>query len=200
MSNIRKEFESRIMLTENEYFMVVSHFMKSYPNSPFLQITNIYFDTKDLYLKNNHMTLRLRITNDASYELTLKIKGSNGDDEINDTLTKRGYDLLANNNIFPEGNVRNYLLSLPYSLDNFQKITTLHNRRLEIPIDNYLIVLDRNSYSDVIDYNLEVESQDSINSANRVLTRYIDQFNLSLVGQKYSGKSHRAIARATNKN
>lgn len=193
MSNIGKEFESRVMLTEEEYFNIVSYFIKLNPNKQFLQIINIYFDTPNLFLRNQHMTLRARATNDSHYELTLKIKGNNGDDEINDTLTKNEFDLFVNRHIFPNGHVKNYLLSLPYSLDSYRQLTSLHNRRLEIEENHHLIVVDKNTYGDITDYNLEVESKDSVHSATRVLNQYIKMFNLSLVEQKYSGKAHRAI-------
>ena len=95
MSNTVKEFEARVMLTEEEYLNIVSTYLKMYPNAQFLQNTNIYFDSSDLYLRRNHMTLRVRVVNDVYSELTLKIKGENGDDEINDKLTKKDLDLLV---------------------------------------------------------------------------------------------------------
>ena len=51
MSNIVKEFESRIMLTSEEYMNIVSFYMKLYPEHHFLQNTNIYFDSDDLFLR-----------------------------------------------------------------------------------------------------------------------------------------------------
>ena len=200
MSNIGKEFESRVMLTEDEYFNIVSYFLKLHPNKQFLQIINIYFDTTNLFLRNQHITLRARATNDSHYELTLKIKGSNGDDEINDTLTKNEFDLFINKKVFPSGHVRNYLLSLPYSLDSYKQLTSLYNRRLEIEENHHLIVIDKNTYSDITDYNLEVESKDSVYSATRVINQYVKMFNLSLVNQKYAGKASRAIYAARNNN
>ena len=200
MSNVSKEFESRIMLTEEEYFNVVSYFMKLQPNKQFLQIVNTYYDTDNLFLRKQHITLRTRVTNDSKYELTLKVQDSNGDDEINDGLTKNEFDLLLNRGVFPQGNVKNYLLSLPYSLDNYKQLTSLYNRRLEIEENHHLIVIDKNTYSGIIDYNLEIESKDSIQSAVRVLNQYIKLFNLSQVNQKYAGKASRAIKAAQNNN
>ena len=200
MSNVSKEFESRIMLTEEEYFNVVSYFMKLQPNKQFLQIVNTYYDTDNLFLRKQHITLRTRVTNDSKYELTLKVQDSNGDDEINDGLTKNEFDLLLNRGVFPQGNVKNYLLSLTYSLDNYKQLTSLYNRRLEIEENHHLIVIDKNTYSGIIDYNLEIESKDSIQSAVRVLNQYIKLFNLSQVNQKYAGKASRAIKAAQNNN
>ena len=75
MSNIGKEFESRIMLTDDEYLSIVSFYMKLYPNKHFIQNTNIYYDSDDLYLRKQGITLRMRIINDSASEFTAKIKG-----------------------------------------------------------------------------------------------------------------------------
>ena len=199
MSNIVKEYEARIMLTESEYFEIVSHFMRFHPNKQFLKNVNIYFDTDDLFLRKNHITLRVRIINDVKCELTAKIKGKNGDDEINDSLTKKELELLLKERVFPEGDVKGFLLALPYSFDKYKEITTLYNMRLEIEEDDHLLVIDKNIYNDIIDYNLEIETSDNIESAQKILDKYIKQFNLANRGQKYVGKAHRAIMSAIKK-
>ena len=199
MSNIGTEFESRIMLTEEEYLNIVSFYIKQYPESHFLQNTNIYFDSNDLFLKNHHITLRVRTVNDIKCELTLKIKGSNGDQEINDDLSKKEEDLLIRHHVFPNGHVKNYLLSLSYPLSNYHIITTLYNRRLEIQFTDHLLVIDKNQYGYVVDYNLEIEAEKSIKVAEKLLGDYIKKFQLSLHKQKYVGKAHRAIDAATKK-
>ena len=199
MSNVVKEYESRIMLTESEYFEIVSHFMRLYPNKHFLKNVNIYFDTEDLYLRKNHITLRIRIINDVKCELTLKKTGTNGDDEINDTINLSQVDAIVKGDYFPDGEVKNYLLSLPYTLNLYKQITTLINLRLEIENEDHLLVIDKNSYGEIIDYNLEIEAKDSIENAKSLLNAYILQFNLANRGQKYIGKAHRAIMAATKK-
>ena len=199
MSNIGTEFESRIMLTEEEYLNIVSFYIKQYPESHFLQNTNIYFDSNDLFLKNHHITLRVRTVNDIKCEFTLKIKGSNGDQEINDDLSKKEEDLLIRHHVFPNGHVKNYLLSLSYPLSNYHIITTLYNRRLEIQFTDHLLVIDKNQYGDVVDYNLEIEAENSIKVAEKLLGDYIKKFQLSSRKQKYVGKAHRAIDAATKK-
>ena len=193
MSNIVKEYESRIMLTESEYFEIVSHFMRLYPNKHFLKNVNVYFDTDDLYLRKNHITLRVRIVNDVMCELTLKKSGNNGDDEINDTINLSQTDAILKGGYFPEGNVKNYLLSLSYPLSEYHQIVTLYNRRLEIKYDDHLLVIDKNTYSDIVDYNLEIETEKDIALSKEILEKYIKKFNLSLQMQKYQGKATRAI-------
>ena len=186
----------RLMIDEERYLFIVTYFMNIYPNKHFLQNTNYYFDTDDLFLRQQHITLRVRTINDIKSELTLKIKGENGDDEINDGLTPKEAELLVNQNIFPYGQVRNRLMLLPYSLDKYHRVAVLYNRRLEIEYEDYLLVIDKNTYGEVVDYNIEIESQVGIKHAKDVLKQYIEKFNLPVSKEKYVGKATRAIKEA----
>lgn len=200
MSKNQKEYEVRLMLDEERYFFIVTYYMNITPNKQFIQNANYYFDTTDLYLRHQHMTLRVRTINDVRSELTLKIKGENGDDEINDGLSPQETELLINKSIFPYGQVRNRLMALPYTLDKYHLIATLYNRRLEIECDNYLLVVDKNTYGDVVDYNLEIESKISIAHAKEILKQYIEKFDLKVSKERYHGKATRAIDQAVKNN
>lgn len=199
MSNIAKEFEARVMLTEHEYLDIVSYYMKLYPNHHFLKNNNYYLDTSDLSLRQKHITLRIRTINNVKAELTMKIKGNNGDEEINDDITLKEMDTIIKEKVFPDGNVKNFLLSFFTPLSSYENIVVLYNRRLEIEFEDYLLVIDKNEYNNITDYNLEIESKVDINSANKILNDYIRKFNLSLGNQKYYGKATRAIDSITKK-
>ena len=196
MPKSEKEFETRLMIEEEQYFFIVTYYLNLYPNKHFLQNVNYYYDTDELFLRNQHMTLRVRIINEVKSELTLKIKGNNGDEEVTDGLTPKEMDMLLNQNVFPYGEVRNRLMLLPYSLDKYHLIATLFNRRLEIEFDDYTLVVDKNTYGNVIDYNIEIESKISIEHAKEVLKEYIAKFNLKVSKEKYHGKATRAIDEA----
>ena len=195
----QKEYETRLMLTEEQYFFVVTYYMNIEPNKHFLQNANHYYDTDDLFLRCQHMTLRVRIINDVKSELTLKIKGDNGDEEITDGLAPKEQELLLEQNIFPYGQVRNRLMLLPYSLDKYHRIASLYNRRLEIEYEDHTLVIDKNTYGDIVDYNLEVESKIGIKHAKDTLKEYIGKFNLTVSKEKYVGKARRAIDEALKK-
>ena len=195
MSNIGKEYESRIMLSNEQYFNIVSFFLNKRINHPFIQNINIYYDDENLSLKNNHFTLRVRIINDAYSELTLKEKTPYGDLEYNDQINQKDIDLI-NKGIFPNGAVKQRLLALPYPLSSYREIARLFNRRLEIKEENYLLVIDKNEYGEITDYNLEVESSVSVEHANEILEKYTKQFNLIKSKDRYVGKAHRAIDEA----
>ena len=195
----QKEYETRLMLTEEQYFFIVTYYMNIEPNKHFLQNANHYYDTDDLFLRGQHMTLRVRIINDVKSELTLKIKGDNGDEEITDGLAPKEQELLLEQNIFPYGQVRNRLMLLPYSLDKYHRIASLYNRRLEIEYEDHTLVIDKNTYGDIVDYNLEVESKIGIKHAKDTLKEYIVKFNLTVSKEKYVGKARRAIDEALKK-
>ena len=129
----------------------------------------------------------------------MKIKGEDGDSEINQGLLPKEQELLLDNGLFPYGEVRNQLMLLPYSLDKYRKIASLYNRRLEIEQEDHILVIDKNSYGDIVDYNLEIESKIGIEHAKDMLRMYADKFNLTLSKEKYVGKARRAIDEALKK-
>ena len=200
MIKTQKEYETRLMLTEEQYFFIVTYYMNIQPNKHFLQITNHYYDTDELNLtKDQRMTLRVRIINDVKSELTLKIKGEDGDEEVTDGLSPKEQELLLEQNIFPYGQVRNRLMLLPYPLNKYHRITSLFNIRLEIEFEDHILVVDKNTYEDEVDYNLEIESSVGIVHAKELLKEYAGKFNLTLSKEKYIGKARRAIAAALKK-
>ncbi len=200
MIKTQKEYETRLMLTEEQYFFIVTYYMNIQPNKHFLQITNHYYDTDELNLtKDQRMTLRVRIINDVKSELTLKIKGEDGDEEVTDGLSPKEQELLLEQNIFPYGQVRNRLMLLPYPLNKYHRITSLFNRRLEIEFEDHILVVDKNTYEDEVDYNLEIESSVGIIHAKELLKEYANKFNLTLSKEKYIGKARRSITAALKK-
>ena len=196
MAKISKEYESRILLTEEQYLKMVSYFLNKKINRPFIQNTNIYLDDADLNLQKNGMTLRIRIINDAHSELTLKEKNVLGDNEYSDDILQKDIDLILKKGIFPEGVVKNKLISLSRPLSSYQELTRLYNRRLEIRESDHLVVIDKNTYGDVVDYNLEIETDESVVKAQEWLNFYIEKFNIEKGEEKYIGKAHRAINEA----
>ena len=200
MIKTQKEYETRLMITEEQYFFIVTYYMNIQPNKHFLQITNHYYDTDELNLtKDQRMTLRVRIINDVKSELTLKIKGEDGDEEVTDGLSPKEQELLLEQNIFPYGQVRNRLMLLPYPLNKYHRITSLFNRRLEIEFEDHILVVDKNTYEDEVDYNLEIESSVGIVHAKQLLKEYANKFDLTLSKEKYIGKARRAITAALKK-
>lgn len=191
---VSMEYEARVMVNESQYLKIkqdyrnIGGICKEFTN------INTYFDTPDLYLTSHHMVLRIReiITNDKSEkELTLKIKGENGDIEITHIIEDEiEYQNLLSINI----DSKDILEELSHRGIDPQKlkiITTLTTERIEVSFSNYLLVIDKNFYNGKIDFNIEVEST-SRELAKQYLIDVISKYDIEYK-KDYISKSRRAI-------
>lgn len=170
------ECEKRVMLTFEQYQHVLAEYMALDPTFSFLEIENIYLDDDDLSIKKSHRMLRIRTTNGKNKELTLKIKGDNGDIEINETIENhKEIDEVLN-----------------HQFDKYKPIAKLKTNRVEAKIDDYLVVIDQNFYNGIIDYDLEIEAK-SIEKAEEVILKICKKHHLEYK-KDYRSKSSRAIA------
>ena len=185
------EYESRVILTQEQYLLVKEKFVTSNPNYEEITNVNYYFDTPDLYLTEHHAVLRLRKINSSNSELTLKIDLGKGCLEINQHLTDKEELEFIKNCKFKNTNIKSKLIELGVDLNSLKLITELKTERVEIQFDDYLLVIDKNYYRGKVDYNLEVES-DSENHAKERLISIISQFGIEYK-KDYISKSKRAI-------
>lgn len=170
------EYEERVLISEIDYHKVIADTKLSGNKLSHLSIENIYFDNKEKDIRNKGWMLRVRNTNNGNQELTLKYRNhDNSTVEINETIEEH-----------PE--IEKILGS---KLDNFQEITRLKTDRIEIQFDDYLLVIDKNKYSGIIDYDLEIESQNQ-SKAKEILSTYCDKYNLKY-DPNYKTKSRRAF-------
>lgn len=187
------EYERRVMLTKNQYKSLIDYALL-YKDRRELVLINHYFDDEDLSLRTNHKMLRIRNINENEYELTLKIKGENGDTEINESIKKESVDELIKHFEIDNEEINEYLGSSPHK--EIKYITSLRTERIEIKFKDYLFVLDRNMYSDIVDYNLEIEAN-NLEVATKTIKKYCDTFGMQY-SKEYQSKSRRAINRALN--
>lgn len=182
------------MLTLEQYEILMKDFIQIQGSVIFDQV-NYYFDDEDLSLRDHHIVLRIRSINNNQYELTAKIKGDNGDTELNYPLSKEEVDTFISNPTFDDNLLKETIenvTSKPVKL-----ITSLETRRLECQKEDHLVVIDKNHYSDVTDYNLEIEAS-SIEDASKYILYYTSKYHLTY-DENYLSKSRRAINRALNK-
>lgn len=186
---IEVEYEARLMIDEAIY----QSFLKKYRNSNCVELVNVntYFDTIDKSLTNNHMVLRVREIDGNKRELTLKIKGQNGDEELTHQLTSNEYHNLMENNVLPNCTAKDKLLELDTNLDEIKIVATLKTERLEVHYRNHIFVIDKNYYRNKIDFNVEVESTGK-NQAISLLNDHMKKYGLSYK-KGYISKSRRAI-------
>lgn len=179
------EYESRVMIEESTYLKIVDDYTQKYSHYDFTNI-NYYYDTPDYYLLHHSMVLRKRVVNNDA-ELTLKIKGNNGDKEITSLVNK---DIDNIDELLSE-RIRDVLLINKVKIHNLKLITVLKTERIEIKINDYLFVIDKNYYNNKVDYNLEVEAT-SKKEAERYLAKIIKKYAIKDDG-KYISKSRRAM-------
>lgn len=185
------ECEERVMLSIIQY----KNLLKEFANSKPFTLVNEYYDDPKLTLINNHKMLRVRNLNRKGFELTLKIKGKSGDLEINEKINYNQHYKLKNSIGFPKGEIKEILKdTLP--LENIRYITKLKTIRYERPIDNYLLVLDKNFYNGFVDYDLEVEAKTK-EKALKIIKKYCTKYNIDY-SPKYKGKSRRAVYSVIN--
>lgn len=192
MSNEVKEFEVRTMICERDYHLIMDYYLKQNPNSKIIINDNFYIDSPSNILASHRSTLRLRIINADKYEFTLKIKQANGSLEINDELIESDAKSILDKCLIPNGKVKKCLIDLPEDISNYRILASLRNERLEIKENDHELVIDKNVYGNIIDYNLEVESTDLI-KAKFYLDFYCAKFNIKASNDMYRGKAWRAI-------
>ncbi len=170
------EYEERVLISENDYKKVIEDMQNNGHECHPFTIENIYLDSKKHKIIKNDMMLRIRNTSNGVHELTLKIKNPGGGHiEINETLDSH-----------PQ--IDEYL---NHKFEKYKEITRLITERIEIPFDDYLFVIDKNSYSGIVDYNIEVESS-SQEKAVQIAKEYCEKYGIEYTG-KCKSKSKRAF-------
>ena len=170
------ECEKRAMLTFAQYQRILADYVALYPKYEMIDIENIYFEDDRFSLRKNHSILRKRIINNKNEELTLKIKGNKGDIEINETM-----------DFHPEIDKE-----LNNKFNNYHPITSLKTKRIEIKIEDYLLVIDQNFYNGIIDYDIEIEAS-SIDKAEKAILEICQKYDIEYK-KDYPSKTFRAIA------
>ena len=186
------EYEKRVMIDENQYHEVKAYIEKRSGFFRVLNIKNLYFDRPDFYIINHEMMLRIREINGIAKEVTLKVKGDNGDQEIT-RLIKEQVDY--NLSIFEQNLLNKEMLKILKENNVNPKeiglITTLSTERIELIEDNCIYVLDKNYYNGIVDFDIEVEAK-SILEAEKYLLDFISLFGIEYK-KDYITKSRRAI-------
>lgn len=180
MKNI--EYEERVMINKNDYERVISDVKRSKKEYRLLRITNTYLDNDEKAMRTNKQVLRIRKTNFNNEELTFKYRNNDGSNtEINESLKSHPQIDAALDNKFKD----------------FHPIAKLKTKRMEVQYDNYLLVIDKNSYHGVVDYNLEIEAENQ-EEAEKIIKFYCEKYGFEYK-RDYEVKSKRAIDLADSK-
>lgn len=193
MHSVEKEFESRYFLDKEKYFEIASDIFRHHPDMKMISQKNQYFDTDDLLLRENHITIRIRVIPHRAAVLTLKTRNEDGkgDIEISQTLSYFQHHALLHNSHFPKGIVALKLKSLGFALTDIKYQCTLHTKRMQIDKENYNFCIDENHYNDITDYNIEVEA-DTLENAEKIMKELSKRYSFK-IDKKCPGKSTRAL-------
>ena len=151
-SNI--EIEAKVLLLKNEYDTIIRELQLDKYRK--VSQTNHYIDTPNSFLKKNGIALRVREKN-QEFVLTLKTPLSEGLLEKNDSISWRDFDLLKDEGIFPEGGIKKFLAILGVKVEELKILTSLTTDRIEVDYKGGILCVDKNQYSGITDYELEVE-------------------------------------------
>lgn len=155
------EYEERVIISENDYLKIIEDF-SSYPQERLL-VENIYLDNREQFISKTKKMLRIRNINQSRQELTLKIGQPDGSNlEINETLENHPLIDQKLNNQF----------------GCYKEVLRLVTHRVEIKMDDYLLVIDKNEYNNIIDYNIEIEAN-SQQKAQEIIKKYCEKYNLT---------------------
>ena len=146
------EIEMKTLLSEEEYDRLLAQFSEVAP----ITQRNYYLDTPDFYLRQHKIAMRIR-TFDTSAELTIKIPQEVGNMEYNQALTLEEANACLEECELPQGLIFDELSNRGVSLSDWVVLGCLTTVRFEKETAIGLMALDKSSYFDIVDYELELE-------------------------------------------
>lgn len=160
--NTNLEIEYKTLLSLPEFDQLGKRFSHVTP----IQQTNHYFDTHDLQLRKNKLSLRIR-TFSKDAEMTLKIPQQVGNIEYNiDLTTQEAHAILEKDTLtdYPlliDG-ILEQLKQYDIELSDIHTLGSLTTTRRECETAIGLMALDKNEYTNKIDYELELEVEEAV--------------------------------------
>ncbi|HOJ44452.1 MAG TPA: CYTH domain-containing protein [Bacilli bacterium] len=189
------EIEAKILVSEDE-FHKVCRFL-GIDESIAIKQCNYYIDTPSSQLRRYGFGLRIRERVDT-YTLTLKSPLAEGTLEKNQTISKSSYLKLVKDNVFPDGTVKHFLVTLGFPVEDLRIITKLTTYRIDTTFLDRNLALDKNEYADIIDYEIESE-QSAISLALETLKTLCEKADIEYRPNSIS-KHARALNALNNKN
>ena len=173
MSSNNIEIEAKVLLSKKDYERLLANI----PFNPQVKIQENYFlDSEDRELKKYGMLVRLR-RREGRNKLTMKAPLSEGLLDKSQMLTDEETNALLENNIFPRGDILDFLEILHIDSARFQVLAELTTERYEGIYEGFEINISKNIYSGTVDYELECDSDSAFNSQN-TLRSLCDHFDI----------------------
>ena len=173
MSSNNIEIEAKVLLSKKDYERLLANI----PFNPQVKVQENYFlDSEDRELKKYGMLVRLR-RREGRNKLTMKAPLSEGLLDKSQMLTDEETHALLENNIFPRGDILDFLEILHIDSARFQVLAELTTERYEGIYEGFEINISKNIYSGTVDYELECDSDSAFNSQN-TLRSLCDHFDI----------------------
>ena len=146
------EIEAKALVSKADYEKLALKY-KNY--GAYIQV-NHYIDSADGILSKEKLALRIR-ERDNHFEMTLKVPLSQGLLEKNSTWNKETFVNFRDNGVFPDGDIKKMLNMLDIHTKSLKIITSLTTERIDVPYENGKLSIDKNTYSGMNDYEIELE-------------------------------------------
>lgn len=192
MASNNIEIEAKVLLSQDDYAKVVTYLKLS---GDAISQTNYYLDSADRILKKYGMILRIREV-EGQFTLTMKAPMAEGLLEKNQILSATVAKRLIDENLFPEGDIKDFLGILHIDVCALKILAQLTTEREEIDYKDTVIDVSKNTYSGKVDYELECDS-DSAHKSQETLKALCETIGVPFVLNELS-KETRAINAATN--
>ena len=173
MSSNNIEIEAKVLLSKKDYERLLANI----PFNPQVKVQENYFlDSEDRELKKYGMLVRLR-RREGRNKLTMKAPLSEGLLDKSQMLTDEETNALLENNIFPRGDILDFLEILHIDSARFQVLAELTTERYEGIYEGFEINISKNINSGTVDYELECDSDSAFTSQN-TLRSLCDHFDI----------------------
>lgn len=147
------EIEFKTLLDKKTYERLKDTY---FLNASLVSQENIYIDSDDFTLRQNHMMLRVRVIGNT-HMMTLKKPVSGGILEFDGTIkVQTEHKLLTQ---IPK-NIADALKTHDIDVASLKVQGNLHTERLETAVAAGLLVLDKSTYLNTVDYELEFEAHE----------------------------------------
>ncbi len=193
MASNNIEIEAKVLLSKRDYQKLLENM--TFNDQVKIQ-KNYYLDSEDRVLKKYGMAVRLR-QREGKNKLTLKAPLAEGLLTKNQDLSDDEANALINNNLFPRGDISDFLDILNIDVNKLLILAQLTTERKEGTYEGLDINISKNTYSDTVDYELECDSDSVTNSQNALkdlCQEYRIEYKLNTVS-----KESRAINAALKK-
>ncbi len=177
------EIEYKTLITSNQYNLLVSHFINE---ATLFNQTNTYFDTTPS-LKERGMACRIRQINNT-YLFTLKIKN-----QVDLGVVEIEFPVLSCSLL--DSNIQEIFKK--YDIPSLEEVGSLSTLRYQIELEKGFLCLDKNTYYNTEDYEVEYELKDGYTDDLKFFITLLQQFSIPYVPNAIS-KIERCLSNKPN--